>query len=122
MHELSLCVSVVQLVAASAARENVSRVTKVVLEVGVAAPVDPHALSFAFPMAAADGPLAQAELVIERVPLRMQCNSCAAVFAPETSSTHQAMTLIMSPCPACGTPGAQVLQGRELRVRSFDGE
>jgi hydrogenase nickel incorporation protein HypA/HybF len=112
MHELSLCVSLVDVVAASARREGVSRVTRVVLEVGAAATVDPEALRFAFPIVAAGGALDGSELVIERIPLRLQCGVCGVEYSPDAP---------MAPCPSCGAHARKVLRGRELRVVSFDG-
>lgn len=113
MHELSLCVSIAELVQASARQEGVGRVTRVVLALGAAAPVDPQALQFSFPLVAARTVLDGAELVIQRVPLRLRCTSCQHVFEPATQA---------EPCPACGSCARETLQGREMRVLSFDGE
>lgn len=112
MHELSLCISVVDLVAAAARRENVARVTRVVLEVGVAATVDPEALRFAFPLAAAGGALDGAELTIEPIALQLRCAACGTEYG--------AGSLAAAVCPACGGHAREVLRGRELRVVSFD--
>jgi hydrogenase nickel incorporation protein HypA/HybF len=48
MHELALSQSIVDLVAEAAAREGLHQVTRVVLEVGAAAAVEPQALLFCF--------------------------------------------------------------------------
>ncbi len=67
MHELSLCVSLVEQIEAVATREQATCVTRVELVVGDRSGVEPEALEFAFPMAA-EGTVAQgAELVIEAV-------------------------------------------------------
>ena len=111
MHELALCESITDLVVDCARQEGVARVSRVVIEIGVAAPVDPEALSFCFPITAADTVAAGAELVINRVALRARCKSCR-------TETHP--TRLISPCPACGSFGRTILAGREMRVVSFD--
>jgi hydrogenase nickel incorporation protein HypA/HybF len=113
MHELSLCIAIAELVQDGARREGVARVSRVVLALGTAAPVDPEALRFSFPLVAAGTVLDGAELVIQRVPLRLRCTACAQVFDPATQA---------EPCPACGGIARETLQGREMRVLSFDGE
>ncbi len=111
MHELALCESITDLVVECARQEGIARVSRVVIEIGVAAPVEPEALSFCFPITAADTVAAGAELVINRVALRAKCESCRTEYAPDT---------LISPCPACGSFGRMILAGREMRVVSFD--
>lgn len=111
MHELSLCTSIVDLVLESARREGVGRVTRVVLEIGIAAPVDPAALQFTFPLVAADTLMDGAELVIQRLPLLLRCTACDARYTPATPA---------APCPACGAFLRETLRGHEMRVLSFE--
>ncbi len=111
MHDLALSESITVLVVECARQEGITRVSRVVIEIGVAAPVDPDALLFCFPITAADTVAAGAELVINRVALRARCDSCGTEYAPGT---------LISPCPACGSFGRTILAGREMRVVSFD--
>jgi hydrogenase nickel incorporation protein HypA/HybF len=113
MHELSISESITDLVVECARRENVGRVSRVVVEIGVAAAVDPQALLFCFPITAADTIASGAELVINMTALRVRCEGCGNERAPEIQ---------VSPCPICGSFASQVLAGREMRVVSFEGE
>ncbi len=113
MHELALTQSIVDLATRCGRQEGLQRVTRVVVEVGVAAGVEPQALDFCFDIVAADTMARSAELVIERVGLRGACRTCATEF----DAPHMAAA-----CPACGAYGARWLRGRELRVKSIDGE
>lgn len=113
MHELALSESIIDLVVNSAGRERIARVSRVVVEIGVAASVDPEALLFCFPITAAETVAAGAELVINQIALRVQCGACHAEYAPDT---------LVAPCPACGSFVRTILAGREMRVVSFDGE
>ena len=105
--------SIVDLVTRCGRQEGLHRVTRVVVEVGMAAAVEPAALNFCFDIVAADTLACGAELVIERVGLRAACRSCDTEFdAPHLASA----------CPGCGAYGPRWLRGRELRVKSIDGE
>ena len=113
MHELALAQSITDLVVDYARRERIARISRVVVEIGIAASVEPDALLFCFPIVADETPAAGAELVINRIPLRAQCEVCQAEYAPDN---------LVSPCPACGSFARKVLAGREMRVVSFEGE
>ncbi|HUJ87368.1 MAG TPA: hydrogenase maturation nickel metallochaperone HypA [Burkholderiales bacterium] len=113
MHELALSESIVQLVLECARSENLHAVTRVTLEVGAGAGVEAEALRFCFDIVSADTPAQGAELRIETVPLRGRCLRCAAEFEPAS---------LVDSCPTCGAYAPELLSGRELRVKSLDGE
>ncbi|HTO46081.1 MAG TPA: hydrogenase maturation nickel metallochaperone HypA [Burkholderiales bacterium] len=113
MHELALTQGIVDLVTQVGRQEGLHRVTRVVVEVGVAAAVVPDALTFCFDIVAADTIARGAELVIEPVALRAVCRACGDEFDAAS---------LASPCPDCGAYGPRLVRGRELRVKSLDGE
>ena len=113
MHELALSQSIVDLVLERAGAERLRTVTRVAVEVGAAAGVDPEALRFCFDLVVEETIARGAELVIAAMPLRARCRTCRHEFEPGTR---------FAPCPACHRAGAQLVGGRELRVTAFDGE
>ena len=113
MHELALSQSIVELVVECARREGVHAVSRVTLEIGMAAGVEPDALRFCFDIVAADTVARGAELAIETIALQARCRDCECEFAP---------VRLVSPCPRCGSYAPLLLRGREFRVKSFDGE
>ncbi|MGO8920077.1 MAG: hydrogenase maturation nickel metallochaperone HypA [Stellaceae bacterium] len=113
MHELALSQSIVDLVVECARQERVHAVTRVVVEIGIAAGVEPDALRFCFDIVAADTLAQGAELAIESITLRARCRNCACEFEPAR---------LASCCPYCGSYASLLLRGREFRVKSFDGE
>lgn len=113
MHELSLSESIIALVTECAGHEGVGRVSRVTVDIGEASAVDPQALQFCFPLLSKGTVAAGAELVINRIPLKVRCADCRAEYRPESP---------IAPCPACGSHARAVLEGREMRVVSFDGE
>jgi hydrogenase nickel incorporation protein HypA/HybF len=113
MHELALSQSILALVLERARAERVRTVTRVAVEVGAAAGVDPEALRFCFDIVVEETVAHGAELVIQPAPLRVRCRSCCTEFEPSSR---------LAPCPACHRTGAELMGGRQLRVLSFDGE
>ena len=113
MHELALTQSIVDLATGCARQQGLRKVTRVVVEVGAASGVEPDAVSFCFEIVTADTMARGAELHIDRIALRGACRRCGNEFP---------MAHLASACPECGSYGPRLLQGRELRVMSIDGE
>jgi hydrogenase nickel incorporation protein HypA/HybF len=113
MHELALSQSIIDLVVECARQEGVHAVSRVVVEVGSAAGVEPDALRFCFDIVAADTLAQGAELAIETITLQARCRNCACEFEP---------VRLVSSCPRCGSYASCLLRGREHRVKSFDAE
>lgn len=111
MHELSLCRSIADLVEAAAADAGAAAVSRITLEIGVAAPVEIEAIRFCLPLCLADTRAAEAEIVIDRPALQMKCRSCGALFSGDGR---------LAPCPACGGRGGEILAGDEMRVLSIE--
>lgn len=111
MHELSIACGLVRAASEEAARHGVSRVTKVELLLGALAGVEPDALRFCFPAAAAGTACEGAELSIEIVPARGRCAHCDA-----TSEVRD----FMSACPVCGAWPLGLEGGREMTLRALE--
>ncbi len=111
MHEMSLAEGVLQLVEATARRENARRVKTVVLEIGRLSSVEPEALAFCFE-AVTHGSLAQgAALEIVAVPGQGWCLPCGATVA---------MAALWGACPRCGSHQVQPTGGTEMRVKEIE--
>lgn len=110
MHELSLAMEVVQILEAHEA--ELSRITRVSLDIGTLSCVDAAALRTALDTAL-QGTLAEgAELVLHTVEAQARCKDCGTTFAPPTR---------IDPCPQCGSFRKTWLAGQDLRVRAIEG-
>ena len=112
MHELSIAVAVVETLTERLLGEGSEggrpRVESVTLAVGTLSGVDPAALRFAFPEAAAGTALEGAALEIEEVGVAAFCPSCGKEQAiPNVRRLR---------CPVCKTPTPRVVKGRELEI------
>jgi hydrogenase nickel incorporation protein HypA/HybF len=111
MHELSVCLSLLQQVEQIAAEKNALRVTKIVLSIGPLSGVESELLRRAYPMAAADTVAAAAELVMESSDIVVRCSQCNA----ESRATANRLL-----CAACGDFRTRVLSGDELTLLSVE--
>jgi hydrogenase nickel incorporation protein HypA/HybF len=114
MHELSIALSVLDIVRTAAADAGLARIETVRLRIGRATGVLPEALRFAFDCSKAGTPAAAAILEIEEVPVGGHCDCCDRDFTnPEP---------YVLACPLCGGASFRVLTGDELHVLDLEGE
>jgi hydrogenase nickel incorporation protein HypA/HybF len=110
MHELSIALSLLDLVAEEADRRG-GHVVAVHLKLGPLSGVVKGALLSAYDLVREGTPLAGAELLVEEVPLVAWCPRCASERAPRFPQLC---------CPTCGTPTPEVVSGRELEVVALE--
>jgi len=112
MHEMSLAESVLEIVRDCAAREGLTAVREVRLEIGQLSAVEPQALRFCFD-AVVRGSLAEgARLEIDEVPGSAWCFECLATVALASRAGE---------CPRCGGTRLLVNGGTDMRVKDFAG-
>ena len=118
MHELSLLLSVVEVVEKAARDAGAWYITKVKLQVGALSGADTQALIGAWPFAIADHPLFfhslpdapahQAQLDLDLIPATIWCPTCNRDVPIDE---FFALT-----CPVCSTPTAHLTHGHEFSV------
>jgi hydrogenase nickel incorporation protein HypA/HybF len=111
MHELSIALSIVDLVTTEALANGASSVSRVEIGLGNHSGVIREALEFAMEEAVKSTLLEHA--VIEYVSIEAQscCQECGLNFTPEG---------LYLPCPDCGNPMPELIHGKELIVKSID--
>ena len=71
----------------------------------------------AFEVLTLNTPLQGAAIVLEEIPLRLECAKCKIEFTPSEARE------IFVPCPACQAEiGHRLLSGRELYIDSIEAE
>lgn len=112
MHELSLAESLIEQVERAVEAAGAGRVTALHLQIGRLSGVDADALRFGFDVAARGTRLDGATLAITMLPVVIYCPSCQAeVELPDLQPFR---------CPRCGTPSADVRQGREMTIETVE--
>ncbi|HEX4169603.1 MAG TPA: hydrogenase maturation nickel metallochaperone HypA [Bryobacteraceae bacterium] len=112
MHELSIALSIIEGAEEEAARQGGGRVCSVHLRLGPLSGVVKEALLFSYELACEGTALAGSTLLIEDVPLLIQCPQCETERAPVSLQRLQ--------CIECGTPASKVLHGAELEVSALE--
>ena len=111
MHELSLCLSLVELIEQQALRHGASRVTGVWLEIGALAGVEEQALRFSYASAVKQTVAEGSELQLSVVPAQAWCWDCC---------TSVSLTQHASPCPRCGGYKLRIEEGDSLRIKQLE--
>jgi hydrogenase nickel incorporation protein HypA/HybF len=111
MHELSIALSILDIAEEEARRRN-GRVAAIHVKLGPLSGVLKEALLSAYELAREGTPLAQADLVIEEMPLIVHCAAC------DTERTLSAVWELY--CPVCGGATPEVVGGRELEVHALE--
>jgi hydrogenase nickel incorporation protein HypA/HybF len=111
MHELSIALSIIDLVAEQAELYP-GRVVGVHLKLGVLSGVVPAALLSAWEQAKAETPFSDARLLLQEMPVRIFCGVCQV--------ERPAESLQLLSCRICGTPASRVVSGRELELSTLE--
>ena len=110
MHELSIVQSIIGIAEEQVRKANAKTVDAIELEIGALAGIEWEALDFAWQAGVPHTVLAHATRSIHRIPARTRCSACALEF--ESAEWF-------APCPDCGEILGDLIQGRELRVKTL---
>ncbi len=102
--------SIVEIASDYARKADASVVKEIEIEVGLLSGVVLDALEFSLEAAVKESILEGASRNIITIPGKARCTSCSHVFEIQDLYTV---------CPSCGTPAPEIIQGRELRVKSL---
>jgi hydrogenase nickel incorporation protein HypA/HybF len=112
MHELSIAMSILDIAAEESERRGGVRVLGIHLKLGPLSGVVKEALLSAFGLAREGDSLAEAELVIEEVPIALYCPTC--------QGNRAAVSIQELRCVECGTLTSHVVTGRELEIVAME--
>ena len=76
MHELSFVNNLIDILDAQVRDPDINNIKSVSLQIGALHGVVPEILDFYFKLAEKNDKLKDAQLIIEQVPIRIQCNDC----------------------------------------------
>lgn len=113
MHELSLMVSVLNIINEHAAIDHFSRVNRVCLEVGELCNVEIDALIFCFEIVMKGTQAEQASLDINAAPGKGWCQQCQKTVD---------MSSRIDLCPSCRTWDLNIIGGDRITVRELEVE
>jgi len=111
MHELSIAQSIVSIAESEAAKAKTTTIRRIELEIGTLAGIELDALNFVWPAAVKGTLLENAIKSITIIEARACCNTCQNIFILEQ---------LYDPCPECSGYHKQLLEGKDLKIKSLE--
>lgn len=111
MHEVSIVEGIREVIEAQIVGHDVTRVTKVRLEIGRFAGVEKPALEFAWDIVMRGGAVEGAALEVIDLPGRATCFGCGESVEIDDR---------LAPCPLCGGARLVPTAGEELRIKDLE--
>lgn len=113
MHEIRIAEDLAGIVLEAAAKEKLRKVTGIKISFGQLVQIVPEIFEFAFRETVKDSVAQDALLEIEIIPVRMNCSKCGADFRVEDN---------IYKCVKCGSVDLEIINGKELFIKSLEGE
>lgn len=113
MHEIRIAEDLSAIVLETAKQENLSKVTRVNISFGKLVQIVPAIFEFVFREIVKESVAQDAELSMEIVPVKMKCTVCGTDF-------HVKENLFA--CANCGSTDLEIIHGKELFIKSIEGE
>ena len=110
MHELSILMSIVETAEEKVKENHAQSVESIDLVIGDLAGVENEALEFAWDSAVKNTVLQSAKRNIIHVPAKAKCLECDCEFEIKE---------LYDECPLCGEHLLQIVQGKELQIKSM---
>jgi hydrogenase nickel incorporation protein HypA/HybF len=110
MHELSIAMSIIEIVEEQAKIAGVKKVSNIELDIGMASGVVIEALRFSLEEAVHSSIMKNSYITINEIPSAFKCLACGFEFEPED---------VISPCPECGHLYSDVISGKELKIKKI---
>jgi len=104
MHEISLAVSILDIVEEYAAKEDFQKVNSIRLSFGRLTCIEPKTLEFAFDVQSGGTRAEGAKLNFEIIPVSVHCLAC---------ETDSELDVFSGTCPKCGAVELMITGGRE---------
>ena len=113
MHETAIVQDMFRIIGEVASKNQLHRIDKVHFAIGEMMQVVPELFHFAFDSAKVGTIASEASVEIEFLPVRMQCNQCSHEFEVNDNTFY---------CPKCNSSDLNLKQGKELLIKSIEGE
>ena len=109
MHELSIVMSIIEIAEKETSHED-GAIEEIELDIEKLSTIEMDAFDFAWQQGIKNTPLEDAFIKVNRIEGRAKCMDCELEFQMEN---------LYDSCPLCGGYFNQVIQGKELRVKSI---
>jgi hydrogenase nickel incorporation protein HypA/HybF len=111
MHEMTIALNIIDIATKESAKANASRINNIEIEIGSMSGVDVSALKFALDIAVKNTMLENSNITMIPVNAKVECMQCKSVFHLED---------FYQTCPGCDSLTFNVIQGKELKIKSIN--
>ncbi len=111
MHELSIAIGIINIAENEIKKANKKKVELIELEIGSLSGVELNSLDYIWESAVKNTVLENAKKLVDYKQAKAKCSECNSVFK---------MNNIYDSCPECKSHLKNILQGKELRVKSLE--
>jgi len=117
MHELSMAQAIVDTVLDAAQKNEAQDILEVTIEIGQLTMLNPEQLKFLLDVIIEGTLLENSEILIEEIPVEIECQSCDFKGKANTDGSDHYLTIVL--CPECGNRNVEVTRGRECNVKNI---
>jgi len=117
MHELSMADAMVKTVLDVAEKNNATEVIEVTIEIGKLTMLNPEQLKFLLDVIVENTLLEGAEINIEEIPVKLNCNICEYKGLADMDESDHYLAIVK--CPECGERNVEIITGRECNVKNI---
>jgi len=113
MHELSIAQEIIGIAEQYYSSDEDEKVKSIKVKIGKLQNVLPESLEFCFNALIQKSRMENAILMIEQMPIKLECNSCGDISVQEG---------FLFACPKCGSSSITIISGNELTVSEIEFE
>lgn len=110
MHELGVVIEVIKTVERFAQKNEVTKIDKIVLQIGELSSMIPKYIESCYPVAVDGTFMEETKLEIEILPGNAICSKCNEVFNFIQSKGK---------CPTCGNKNIEIISGKEFMIKEI---
>ncbi len=110
MHEMSISLSILDIIKEEASKVSSKKVNEIVLEIGSLSGVEVESLSFALEVSFTEPLVQDCEVIINKIEARSRCNECQKEFPCES---------LFSQCTHCNSYSSKLICGKEIQLKSL---
>lgn len=114
MHELPITESILKVVLSHAEKNNAVKIVKIYLQVGMLSDLEDEWIQHYFDYLSKGTIAEEAKLVIERMPVVLQCNECSESYEIEKTQISDYS------CPKCGKKNSRLVSGKEYYIKNME--
>ncbi len=119
MHEFAFAYDIFKVAEATAIKNNATKITEVLLEIGELTLIVPELLRKSFEMAVSGSIAEGAFLNIEVLPGKIKCRECNEISSVTLTEEAQLTGLQLFRCQHCESPNTEIVDGKKANVKNI---